>query len=165
MSLQNPWADPAVLFGTNITASQLCIFQKPIQNWKAMAKDRTNYYQLTPAQIRTKMKHFRRDTVSWNCYMKDRKERGLEEIELEIWFCIYISATPIHLFWGFSKNFTIFINLETGYKNAKTNPRDQGIPFHCSPKGCLLCQNQEEQGEHQIQGLFSTERMILIIYF
>merc|ERR1712114_59071 len=41
---------------------------------------------------------------------------------------------------------------ETGYKNAKTNPRDQGIPFHCSPKGCLLCQNQEEQGEHQIQG-------------
>ena len=59
-------------------------FKKPIQNWKAMAKDRTNYYQLTPAQIRTKMKHFRRDTVSWNCYMKDRKERGLEEIELEI---------------------------------------------------------------------------------
>ena len=49
-----------------------------------MAKDRTNYYQLTPAQIRTKMKHFRRDTVSWDCYMKDRKERGLEEIELEI---------------------------------------------------------------------------------
>ena len=59
-------------------------FSKNIQNWKAMAKDRTNYYQLTPAQIRTKMKHFRRDTVSWNCYMNDRKERGLEEIELEI---------------------------------------------------------------------------------
>ena len=64
----------------------------------------------------------------------------------------------------FKKSY-IFINLETGYKNAKTNPRDQGIPFHCSPKGCLLCQNQEEQGEHQIQGLFFTERMIIIIYF
>jgi len=60
------------------------MLDKHEQNWKAMAKDRTNYYQLTPAQIRTKMKHFRRDTVSWNCYMKDRKERGLEEIELEI---------------------------------------------------------------------------------
>ena len=72
------------LFSTNITASQLRIFQNLFQNWKAMAKDRTNYYQLTPAQIRTKMKHFRRDTVSWNCYMKDRKERGLDEIELEI---------------------------------------------------------------------------------
>ena len=55
------------------------------------------------------------------------------------------------------------MNSETGYKNAKTNPRDQGIPFHCSPKGCLLCQNQEEQGEHQIQGFIFTERMILII--
>ena len=78
MSILDP---PVALFVTNIT---ILIFQKPFQNWKAMAKDRTNYYQLTPAQIRTKMKHFRRDTVSWNCYMKDRKERGLEEIELEI---------------------------------------------------------------------------------
>ena len=57
------------------------------------------------------------------------------------------------------------MNSETGYKNAKTNPRDQGIPFHCSPKGCLLCQNQEEQGEHQIQGLFYFVEAILMISF
>ena len=63
------------------------------------------------------------------------------------------------------QKFYIVINLETGYKNAKTNPRDQGIPFHCSPKGCLLCQNQEEQGEHQIQGFIFTEHMILIVLF
>ena len=57
------------------------------------------------------------------------------------------------------------MNSETGYKNAKTNPRDQGIPFHCSPKGCLLCQNQEEQGEHQIQGLFHfyIEALLIIV--
>ena len=49
-----------------------------------MAKDRKNYYQLTPSQIRMKMKMFRKSKASWNMYMEDRRDRGLEAIELKL---------------------------------------------------------------------------------
>merc|ERR1711953_1014658 len=54
------------------------------QDWKAMAKDRKNYYQLTPSQIRMKIKMFRKSKASWNMYMEDRRDRGLEAIELKL---------------------------------------------------------------------------------
>ena len=49
-----------------------------------MARDRKNYYQLTPAQIRQKVKNFWRDPVAREQYQADRKERGLELIELKL---------------------------------------------------------------------------------
>ena len=49
-----------------------------------MARDRKNHYQLTPAQIRSKIKKFSMSTVSWNLYQEDRKDRNLPEIKLDL---------------------------------------------------------------------------------
>ena len=43
---------------------------------------RKNHYQLTPAQIRTKVKHFWKDPVAREQYELSRKERGMEELNI-----------------------------------------------------------------------------------
>merc|ERR1711892_272290 len=51
----------------------------------------------------------------------------------------------------FESDFDCLTDLISDY-NATTNPRDQGIPLHCPAQGCLIGQDQEEHGKHQVQG-------------
>ena len=52
-------------------------------DWKGMARDRKNHYQLTPAAIRHKVKNFWRDPVARQAYETDRAARGLEVLTME----------------------------------------------------------------------------------
>ena len=49
-----------------------------------MARDRKNHYQLTPAQIRQKVKNFCRDPVARQTYEMDREERGLGKLTIDL---------------------------------------------------------------------------------
>lgn len=49
-----------------------------------MARDRKNFYQLTPAQIRSKIKKFRLSPVAWSWYENDRSDRKLPPLKFPV---------------------------------------------------------------------------------
>ena len=151
------WMDPTVLlFGTNILKNLFRIGKR----WQKTEQTTISWLPLRFVQrwnISEEILYH--GTVTWKIVKSVVSKRlNLRSEILHLNIC-HTNLPFLRLF----KNFYNFMNLETGYKNAKTNPRDQRIPFHCSPKGCLLCQNQEEQGEHQIQGLLLNK--FSYIYF
>merc|ERR1711976_739648 len=63
-------------FRINEDTAQFCIYMLEIygEDYKAMSRDKRNFYQDMPAQIKRKIMSFQNATDQWNEYMKIKAE-------------------------------------------------------------------------------------------
>merc|ERR1712050_665235 len=63
-------------FRINEDTAQFCIYMLEIygEDYKAMSRDKRNFYQDTPAQIKRKIMSFQKATDQWNEYIKLKEQ-------------------------------------------------------------------------------------------